>query len=147
MMKKIIEVWNFNATIEELIGVGSTMFAEALKRLPKEPEPIGKGEYVERQQRLFSTFNHNDLLLIPAPKESTHSNDVHYRYRTSSDLLYLTGWTEPESIFVARWDENISEWKSILFVQPKNTLMEIWEGRRPGTLRPRRHRRRHSHTH
>ena len=108
------------------------MFAEALKRLPKEPEPIGKGEYVERQQRLFSTFNHNDLLLIPAPKESTHSNDVHYRYRTSSDLLYLTGWTEPESIFVARWDENISEWKSILFVQPKNTLMEIWEGRRPG---------------
>ena len=25
------------------------------------------------------------------------------------------------------------EWISHLFVQPKDTLMEIWEGRRPGT--------------
>ncbi|MED5566558.1 MAG: aminopeptidase P N-terminal domain-containing protein, partial [Candidatus Thermoplasmatota archaeon] len=56
--------------------------------------------------------------------------DVEYPYRTSSDLIYLTGWTEAESVFVMRYENN--GWVSALFVQPKDTLKEIWEGRRPG---------------
>jgi Xaa-Pro aminopeptidase len=55
---------------------------------------------------------------------------VEYPYRTSSDLIYLTGWTEAESVFVLRHQDG--RWVSTLFVQPKDTLKEIWEGRRPG---------------
>jgi Xaa-Pro aminopeptidase len=55
---------------------------------------------------------------------------VEYPYRTSSDLIYLTGWTEAESVFVLRHQNG--RWVSTLFVQPKDTLKEIWEGRRPG---------------
>ena len=80
----------------------------------------------------YSSLEQSDIFILPAPKEATHSNDVHYRYRTSSDFLYLTGWIEPEAVLVARFDNSMKKWLTILFVQPKNTLMEIWEGRRPG---------------
>jgi len=108
------------------------MFAQALERLPSEPLQIENSEYRERQMNLYSNLEHSDIFILPAPKEATHSNDVHYRYRTSSDFLYLTGWVEPEAVLVAKYDESMNKWLTILFVQPKNTLMEIWEGRRPG---------------
>ena len=69
-------------------------------------------------------------MILASPPFAVHSNDVEYRYRTSSDLLYMTGWTEPETVFVLRHNEET--WISSLFVQPQDTLKEIWEGRRPG---------------
>ena len=108
------------------------MFAQALERLPSEPQQIDNSEYRNRQMNFYSNLEHSDIFILPAPKEATHSNDVHYRYRTSSDFLYLTGWIEPEAVLVARFDDSMKKWLTILFVQPKNTLMEIWEGRRPG---------------
>ncbi len=106
------------------------MFAEAFARLPPQPEPTGRDEYRQRQQRLTSQFRKNDLFILSSPAFAVRSNDVDYRYRTSSDLLYLTGWTEPESVFIMRNDGDA--WVTALFVQPKDTLKEIWEGRRPG---------------
>ena len=106
------------------------MFAEAFERLPPQPEPTGADEFRQRQQRLTSQFRADDVLVLPSPAFAVRSNDVEYRYRTSSDLLYLTGWTEPESVLVLRHHEGA--WVSSLFVQPKDTLKEIWEGRRPG---------------
>ena len=106
------------------------MFAEAYARLPKQPQPTTVEEYRGRQSRLTNRFRNEDVLIVSSPRFAVHSNDVEYRYRTSSDLLYLTGWTEPESVYVLRCVEG--RWLSSLFVQPKDTLKEIWEGRRPG---------------
>ena len=106
------------------------MFADAVGRLPPQPSPTPNHEYRERQQRLTSQFKNEDIFIIAAPHEAVHSNDVHYRYRTSSDIIYLTGWFDPECSLVIRNDEGT--WKTCLFVQPKDTLKEIWEGRRPG---------------
>lgn len=106
------------------------MWEESLQAVGKAPMTIGHDEYISRQQRLFSQLRPNDLLIITAPHESTRSNDVHYPYRTSSDMLYLCGWEDPEAVFCAFNDDGI--WKTTLFVQPKDILKEIWEGRRPG---------------
>ena len=78
------------------------MFAEALSRLPPQPEPTSKVEFQARQDRLTSQFRHDDVLILSSPPHAVHSNDVEYPYRTSSDLIYLTGWTEAETVFVLR---------------------------------------------
>ena len=75
-------------------------------------------------------LNESDLLILCASPVTIHSNDVHHPYRTQSNLLYLTGWMEPDAVFCAK--HNGKNWESHLFVQPKDTLKEIWEGRRPG---------------
>jgi len=106
------------------------MFAEAIAKLPPRPHPTSWDEYRARQARLTDQFRTDDILIISSPPFATHSNDVHYRYRTSSDLLYLTGWAEPETILVIR--HAYGNWNTSIFVQPKDTLKEIWEGRRPG---------------
>ena len=106
------------------------MFAEAIAKLPPRPHPTSVDEYRARQARLTAQFRTDDILILSSPPLATHSNDVHYRYRTSSDLLYLTGWAEPETILVIR--HAYGNWNTSIFVQPKDTLKEIWEGRRPG---------------
>ena len=42
-------------------------------------------------------------------------------------MLYLCGWEDPEAVFVAF--NSGEDWVTSLFVQPKDVLMEIWEGR------------------
>ena len=106
------------------------MFAEMFAQLGAMPNPISNDEYLARQNKLYQTLNQNDLLILCSSPETIHSNDVHHPYRTQSNLLYLTGWIEPDAVFCAI--NNDGTWESHLFVQPKYTLKEIWEGRRPG---------------
>ena len=106
------------------------MFDAAFEKLPEKPLAISKAVYRQRQQRFLSQFDVGDLIVISALPEATRSNDVHYPYRSSSDMLYMCGWTDPEATLLFYHEEG--EWTTHLFVQPKDTLMEIWEGRRPG---------------
>ena len=106
------------------------MFSDAAKGLPTEPMSVPKSVYLDRQQRFLSQLKPSDLVIISTPSEAVRSNDVTYPYRTSSDMLYLVGWADPESALI--FHHNGSQWISHLFVQPKDTLKEIWEGRRPG---------------
>jgi Xaa-Pro aminopeptidase len=106
------------------------MFEKMFADLGRMPEPISIEEYIARQNQLYSTFEPSDVLILCSSPETIHSNDVHHPYRTQSNLLYLTGWTEPESVMCATMSSGT--WKTHLFVQPKDTLKEIWEGRRPG---------------
>ena len=106
------------------------MFEKMFADLGRMPEPISIEEYIARQNQLYSNFEPSDVLILCSSPETIHSNDVHHPYRTQSNLLYLTGWTEPESVMCATMSSGT--WKTHLFVQPKDTLKEIWEGRRPG---------------
>ena len=99
------------------------MWGESLEAVGPEPAKISNNEFLARQQRLFSQLRPNDLLIITAPSESTRSNDVHYPYRSSSDMLYLCGWEDPEAVFTAYNDDG--NWVTTLFVQPKDILQEI----------------------
>src|SRR6267378_4445160 len=72
----------------------------------------------------------DSVAIIPSAKEATRSNDTHYRFRQDSDLFYLTGFEEPESIAVIT---NVKERPQyILFVRPRDPEREIWDGRRAG---------------
>ena len=106
------------------------MFDEAFKSLPTKPKAISKDSYRGRQQRFLSQYDVGDLIIVSSLPEATRSNDVHYPYRSSSDMLYMCGWSDPEATLL--FYHNEGKWVTHLFVQPKDTLMEIWEGRRPG---------------
>lgn len=69
------------------------------------------------------------VAIIPGAKETTRSNDTHYRFRQDSDFFYLTGFEEPEAIAVVRPS---AETKYTLFVRPRDPEREIWDGRRAG---------------
>jgi Xaa-Pro aminopeptidase len=74
-------------------------------------------------------MDQKSVAIIPSARETTRSNDTHYRFRQDSDFLYLTGFEEPDSIAVIAPGQ---DQKYTLFVRPRDPEQEIWVGRRAG---------------
>jgi Xaa-Pro aminopeptidase len=70
------------------------------------------------------------VAVFPSAPEAVRSNDTYYPYRQDTDLYYLTGFEEPESVLVLA--PRHATTKSVLFVRPRNPEREIWDGRRAG---------------
>jgi Xaa-Pro aminopeptidase len=83
--------------------------------------------HARRRARFFDAMGEGVALLCAAP-EAAFGHDVHYRYRPDPDLLYLTGFPEPDAAAVLDADSRTFT----LFVRPKDRARETWEGRRAG---------------
>jgi Xaa-Pro aminopeptidase len=74
------------------------------------------------------------VCVFPAAPVFTRNNDVEHDYRQDSDLFYLTGFNEPASVLVmdAKSGEAATEYRSTMFVRPRDVDREIWDGPRFG---------------
>ncbi len=88
-------------------------------------EPVPKTELAERRRRLQSQLGEG-VALVPGARLRIRSHDTDYPFRQDSDLLYLTGWEQPDAVAV------FTATRFTLFVQPRDPVMETWNGRRPG---------------
>ena len=71
------------------------------------------------------------ILILPAAQERIRSRDTHYPYRQDSDLLYLTGFPEPEAVLVLVPGRAHGE--TLLFCRERDVEREGWDGPRFGT--------------
>lgn len=83
-----------------------------------------------RRDRLTALIGPKAVALFHSPPEALRNGDAHYRYRQSSDLLYLTGFAEPESALMLR--PGAAKERTVLFVRPRDPERETWDGRRAG---------------
>jgi Xaa-Pro aminopeptidase len=85
--------------------------------------------FSERRARLLSAIHPGVLVLFSTPT-AIRNNDVEHEYRQSSDLFYLSGFDEPETVLVL---SSVAEKeKLVLFVRPRDPERETWDGRRAG---------------
>jgi len=70
------------------------------------------------------------VLFIPAVPEALYSNDVHYPFRTDSNVRYLTGYEDPAALLISNCGAD--ETGTTLFVQQRDPKAETWTGRRVG---------------
>ncbi len=91
---------------------------------PTVPEP-----YSARRARLMERLGPNAALLLMSPPERLRNGDAHYKYRQDSDILYLTGFTEPGAAALLRPGHATP---FVLFVRPRDPAAETWTGRRAG---------------
>lgn len=96
----------------------------AVQRKPTENPEIFK----KRRQKVMAGLNGAALIVASHP-ELVRNDDVHYPYRQDSNLYYLTGFEEPESILLLRPGQNP---ESVMFVRAKNMERETWDGFRFG---------------
>src|SRR5439155_10895773 len=69
------------------------------------------------------------VALVGGKRLSVRNGDVEHRFRQSSDLLFLTGFAEPEALAVIA--PGRAE-RLVMFVRPRDREREIWTGRRAG---------------
>ncbi len=92
---------------------------------------IDAKEFVRRRRQLMRMAGENAILVLPAAPERIRSRDTHYPYRQDSDLLYLTGFPEPEAVLVLVPGRSHGE--AILFCRERDPEREGWDGPRSGT--------------
>jgi len=87
-------------------------------------------EFESRRISFFEQMSDNSLAIFSSSDEKVRNNDSEYRFRQSSDFLYLSGLNEPDACLVLVKTEEAQ--KSILFNRAKDKLEEIWHGYRLG---------------
>ena len=94
--------------------------------------PIPAGPSLETcRRRREAVLNQlgSAVMILPSALPAHRSRDTEYRYRPDSELYYLTGTTEPESLLVLVGGQDP---RFILFVRSRDTKEELWAGPRLG---------------
>ena len=86
-------------------------------------------EFAARRKQLLDSMG-DGVALFPSAPVALRNQDVEHPYRQDSDLYYLTGFDEPESLLVLTNQHD--EHRVVLFVRPKKREREIWDGPRAG---------------
>ena len=86
---------------------------------------IDKETYRRRRALLVEQIGEG-VAIVPGARLARRAGDVDYVFRQHSDLLYLTGFDQPQALAV------LTREKFVLFVQPRDPAAETWTGRRPG---------------
>ena len=87
-------------------------------------------EMAERRDKIMEKLGKGLLILSSLP-EATYSNDVEFKFRQHTDVLYFTGFPEPATTCILENDGDKVVYH--IFVRKRDKLMETWNGRRFGT--------------
>jgi Xaa-Pro aminopeptidase len=79
-----------------------------------------------RRARMMERLTPQSLAIVWSAPTRVYSGDVDYEYRQDSNLLYLTGITQPETILVLMPGNKTQ--REILFVSEPNPRREHWNG-------------------
>lgn len=90
---------------------------------------VAIAEFAARRERFLKAMGRGVAVFAATPL-ALRNNDVEHEFRQDSDLFYLTGFDEPESVLVLTTEH--AEHKAVLFVRPRNPERETWDGPRAG---------------
>lgn len=92
--------------------------------------PAVAGEFQDdlaaRRARAMAQLSPASMLILWSAPVKVYSHDVDYEFRQDSNLYYLTGIDQPETILVLMPGNR--ERREILFISPRNPVREHWEG-------------------
>ncbi len=92
------------------------------KRSPR----INRQDFLARRQDLMALMEPNSIAIVPSATLTTRNGDVEHRFRQHSDFHYLTGFDEPDSVFVLIPGRQHGE--AILFCQERDAEVEQIHG-------------------
>jgi len=86
--------------------------------------------FAARRQRVCDVLTTRGAAIFLSGHEAVRSNDTEHPFRASSDVLYLTGFEEPETVVVLAPGHEAGP--LVMFVRPRDKEKETWMGRRAG---------------
>lgn len=92
--------------------------------------PLENMRLFQERRRKVAEKLQDGVLVVASMPEAKRNGNVEHPYRQDSNLYYLTGFEEPQSIFVFRPGRKP---ETVLFLREKDPLRETWDGFRFGT--------------
>jgi Xaa-Pro aminopeptidase len=96
-----------------------------MKNLPLDPEL-----FIQNRVRFGKTMKKNAIAIIGSNDETPSNGDAIYRFRQNSDLYWLTGITQEDSMVVLFPDNPDPKYREVLVLVRPNELKEKWDGKR-----------------
>ncbi|KAH8204449.1 hypothetical protein TruAng_001365 [Truncatella angustata] len=86
-------------------------------------------EYHERRAKLVAALPTGSAVLLPAAPVQYRSGAVFHAFRQESNFLYLTGFSEPESLaLIVKTGSQEDDYTFYLWSRPKDPKQEQWNG-------------------
>src|ERR1041385_7310402 len=86
--------------------------------------------YAARRDAYMKALGPGAVAVVRSLPERLRNGDSHHKFRQHSDLVYLTGFLEPETTLVLRPGAETE--RCVMFVRPSDPEAELWDGRRAG---------------
>jgi Xaa-Pro aminopeptidase len=86
--------------------------------------------YAARREAYMQAIGPQGVAVVCSLPERLRNGDVHHVFRQASDLVYLTGFLEPEAVLVLR--PGAEKERVVMFVRPSDAEAELWDGKRAG---------------
>ncbi|GAA6031071.1 hypothetical protein JCM8097_003990 [Rhodosporidiobolus ruineniae] len=93
---------------------------------------IQANEYEQRRRKLVEGLEDGATVVIAGGKTLYMTQNIFYRFRQRSNFWYLTGFEEPDSALILQKDSSAKGYRMTLFVRPKDSYDELWNGARSG---------------
>jgi Xaa-Pro aminopeptidase len=86
--------------------------------------------YINNRKRLIKSLLPKTLALFFSNDQMPRSGDQYFLFRQNSDLLYLSGISQPQTILALCPEHPNKKHREVLFILQSDKVREIWEGRR-----------------
>ena len=96
-----------------------------MKNLPLNPEL-----FVRNRARFTSKMAANSIAIFVSNDETPSNGDALYRFKQDSDLYWLTGITQEDSMVILFPDNPDPKYREVLVLVRPNELKEKWDGKR-----------------
>src|SRR6187551_3089393 len=89
---------------------------------------ISKELFVSNRKRLLKEIKSNAVVVLNANDTMPTNSDGTMRFRQNSDLFYLTGADQEETILVLCPDYPDKKYREVLFLRETSEMIATWEG-------------------
>ncbi len=96
-----------------------------MKNLPLNPEL-----FVKNRESFVSMMKKNSIAIIVSNDEVSTNGDAIYRFKQNSDLYWLSGITQEDSLVILFPDNPDPKYREVLVLVRPNELKEKWDGKR-----------------
>ena len=92
--------------------------------------PLNPALFVQNRERFMSRMEKNSIAIFVSNDEVPSNGDAIYRFKQNSDLFWLSGITQEDSMVILFPDNPDPKYREVLVLVRPNELKEKWDGKR-----------------
>jgi Xaa-Pro aminopeptidase len=92
--------------------------------------PLNPGIFVNNRERFISRMQKNSIAIFVSNDEVPMNGDALYHFKQNSDVFWLSGVTQEDSMVILFPDNPDPKYREVLVLVRPNELKEKWDGKR-----------------
>lgn len=91
-------------------------------------DPINPELFVNNRKKLVSLLREGSIAFFNSNDEMPRNGDANFPFRQQSDIYYLTGIDQEQTILVLCPNHPLPTYREVLFIRKTNATIAVWEG-------------------